>query len=390
MPDRWIDSLSRRDLLRRAGAAGLIAGSGGLLAACGEVEGTNQSSGDKAQEAAKANHPKTAIGTLVFSNWPLYVDRSVLRDFESAQKAQVSYREEINDNDEFFAKVRQELEAGRPIDRDIVVLTDWMVKRWIDQGFVEPLDKRNIPNVKNLVPTLQDVPFDTGRVYSLPWQSGMTAIGYNPAKTGGELKSIMDLFEPRLKGRVAMLTEWRDSASLVMLAQGKDPANASKDDVLAAIEEIDKQNRAGQIRRFTGNDYTGDLAKGNLWAAVAWSGDVVQLKADNPELEFLIPEDGAMLWSDNMLIPKGAKQPYGAETMMNYVYDPKVAAKITEEVAYVSPVQGVQEAISDSELAGNELVFPSAETQRKLHAHPALSAADEREINSAWVRVTGA
>jgi spermidine/putrescine transport system substrate-binding protein len=390
MPDRWIDSLSRRDLLRRAGAAGLIAGSGGLLAACGEVEGTNQSSDEKTQEAAKANHPKTAFETLVFSNWPLYVDRSVLGDFESAQNAQVSYREEINDNDEFFAKVRQELEAGRPIERDIVVLTDWMVKRWIDQGFVEPLDKRNIPNARNLVPTLQNVPFDRGRVYSLPWQSGMTAIGYNPAKTGGELKSIMDLFEPRLKGRVSMLTEWRDSAGLVMLAQGKDPAKATKEDVLAAIDEIDKQNRAGQIRRFTGNDYTGDLAKGNLWAAVAWSGDVVQLKADNPELEFLIPEDGAMLWSDNMLIPKGAEQPYGAETMMNYVYDPKVAAKITEEVAYVSPVQGVQEAVSDTELSGNELVFPTAETQRKLHPHPALSAADEREVNSAWARVTGA
>jgi spermidine/putrescine transport system substrate-binding protein len=202
----------------------------------------------------------------------------------------------------------------------------------------------------------------------------------------------MDLFEPDLKGRVSMLTEWRDSAGLVMLAQGKDPATATKDDVLAAFDAIDEQNRKGQIRRFTGNDYTSDLAKGNLWAAVTWSGDVVQLKADNPELEFLIPEHGAMLWSDNMLIPKGAEKPYGAETMMNFVYDPAVAAKITAEVAYVSPVKGVQEAVgsSDAELAGNELVFPSADTQKRLHPHPAMSAADEREIDSAWARVIGA
>jgi spermidine/putrescine transport system substrate-binding protein len=383
--------LSRRDLLRRMGAAGMLAGSGALLTACGEVEGTNRPQAQE-KKTDEVRHPRTAIGTLVFANWPLYIDKKVLDTFEARTDGQVRYREEINDNDEFYAKVRQELEAGRPIDRDIVVITDWMAARWIDQGFAEPIDKRNVPNARNLVAALQGPPFDPERSYTLPWQSGMTAIGYNPKRTGGRLTSAMDLFEPRFKGRVSMLVDWRDSASLVLLAQGKTPERATKDDYLAAIEAIDEQNRKGQIRRFTGNDYTGDLAKGNLWAAVAYSGDVIQLQADNPDLEFLIPEDGAVLWSDNMVMPKGVRRPYSAETMMNFVYDPEIAARITAEVAFVSPVEGVKEVVqkSDPELAENELVFPTQQTLDRLHPYPSMSAAEDRELTSAMQRVTGA
>jgi spermidine/putrescine transport system substrate-binding protein len=385
--------LSRRALLQRMGAAGLtLAGSGALLSACGEVQGTGGDTGGSSQAPAKVNHPKTAIGTLVFANWPLYIDKKVLKTFDRRENADVQYREEINDNDEFFAKVRQELEAGRPIDRDLVVLTDWMARRWIDQGFLDPIDKDNVPNARNLVSALQSPPFDPKRSYTLPWQSGMTAIGYNPKRTGGRLQGVDDLFDPRFKGRVSMLSDWRDSASLVLLSQGKAPEKATKDDYLGAIDVIDQQNRKGQIRRFTGNDYTADLANGNLWASVAYSGDIIQLQADNPDLQFLIPHQGAMLWSDNMMIPKGAKQPYGAETMMNFVYDPEIAARITAYVNYVSPVKGVKEVIrrTDPKLADNELVFPSDATLKRLHPYPSVSAAEEREITAAMQAVTGA
>jgi spermidine/putrescine transport system substrate-binding protein len=382
--------LTRRVVLQRAGAAGLALSLPSVLAACGGVEGTNES-GSQTTPAAEVDHPKTAIGTLAFTNWPLYIDKSVLEDFEREFDATVRYTEEINDNEEYFAKVRQELESGRPIGRDLVVLTDWMARRWIEAGYVEPIDKDNVPNAKNLAPALQGPPFDPERRFTLPWQSGMTAIGYDVKRCGRELTSVNDLFDPKFKGRVSMLSDWRDSAGLVTLGMGKGTAEATKDDLLAAVDKIDEANRNGQIRRFTGNDYTGDLTKGNLWVCVAYSGDVIQLQADNPNLRFVIPEEGGILWSDNMMIPKGAEQPYGAEAMMNYVYDPEVAAKIAAEVNYVSPVQGAQEVLArtDEETAANELIFPTAQTQEKLNPYPGFSDAEEREIASRFVEVTG-
>ena len=386
--------LSRRELLRRMGAAGLLAaGSGSLLAACGGVEGTNESSGSaERRQAGQADHAKKAFATLTVSNWPLYIDKSQIKDFDRRFDTKVKYVGDINDNEEFFAKVRQELESDRPIGRDLVVITDWMAGRWIDQGFAEPLDNGNVPNARNVVDTLKSPPFDPQRSYSLPWQSGMSAIGYDPARTGRRLTGVKDLFDPKFKGRVSMLSDWRDSAGLVLLSQGKDTKGATKDDYLAAIETIDEQNRKGQIRRFTGNDYAKDLASGDLWACVAYSGDVVQLKADNPRLEFLVPDAGALLWSDNMVIPKGAAQPYGPETWMNYFLDPENAAKLAAEVNYVTPVKGAKEVLArtDPELASNDLIFPSEETLAKLHPYPALSAADEREVTAEMQKVTGA
>jgi spermidine/putrescine transport system substrate-binding protein len=267
-----------------------------------------------------------------------------------------------------------------------------MAARWINAGYAEKLDKRNIPNAKNLLPALQHPPFDSNRDYTMPWQSGMTGIGYDPRKTGGKLNSINDLFDPKFKGRVSFLTEWRDSAGLVLLGMGIDASKASKADYEKAFEKIDKAAKSGQIRRFTGNDYAKDLASGNLYACVAWSGDIVQLQADNPALQFLIPDDGAMAWSDNMLIPQGAKQPYGAETWMNYYYDPKVAAQLAAYVNYFCPVQGAKAEMEkiDPKLAANPLIFPDDKTQSKLHPSPSMSEADQRDLTAQYQTITGA
>jgi spermidine/putrescine transport system substrate-binding protein len=367
-----------------------VGGASAFLAACGGVEGT--SSNNKTVDTSNVNHPKAPIGTLVFSNWPLYIDPKVIPGWEKANDAKMRYLEDYNDNEEFYAKVRQELEQGQGIGRDLVAPTDWMAGRWIDQGYAIPIDKKNVPNAKNLLPSLQNPPFDKNRDFTLPWQSGITGIGYDPKKTGRKLNSINDLFDPAFKGRVSMFSEWRDSAGLVMLGQGVDASKATKAQCSAAIEKINEENEKGQIRRFTGNDYTKDLAAGNLWACVAWSGDLVQLQADNPNLEFLVPDDGGMSWSDNMLIPQGAKTPYGAETFMNYVYDPEAAGVIAEYVNYFCPVDGVQELVAkkNPELAKNQLIFPDQATLDKLYAYPSLSAADERELTAQMQKVTGA
>ena len=383
--------VSRRHFVRTLGASALaVSGAGTLLAACGGTEGTDK--GGDASKPVSVTHAKTAISELDFSNWPLYIDKAVLKDFDKQYGGETKYVEDINDNDEFNGKVQEALRRGRSIDRDIVVLTDWMVARWLRAGWVEPIDKKNVPNAKNLQPGLQSPKFDPKRQYSLPWQSGMTAIGYNPEKTGRELGSVDDLFDPKFKGRVTMLQDWRDSAGLLILADGKKSDDATLDDVMGAIEKLGQESEKGQIRKFTGNDYTRGFASGDLWVVVAYSGDVVQLKADNPKLEFLIPEEGALLWTDNMLMPQRPPHPYAAETMMNYVYDPVVAAKIAAYVNYVTPVRGAREELAkeDPETADNQLIVPSDETLAKLQPYIQFSLEEEREATEAMQRVTGA
>jgi spermidine/putrescine transport system substrate-binding protein len=403
MPDDSIDRIvedlmagrvtSRRTFVQRLAAAGfMVSGASTFLAACGGIEGESKKNAATATAEATVEHAKTAFTNLNFANWPLYIDKKTIKDFEKEYNAKVKYSEEINDNEEFFGKIRQPLSSGTDIKRDIVTLTDWMAARMVRLGYVQALDKKNIPNFKNLQPSLADPAWDPGRKTSMPWQSGMTGIGFNKDKVGREIKSLNDLFDPKFKGRASMLGDARDASNFMLLRKGIKPEDAKIDDVLAAIEDLDKENRKGQIRRFTGNDYTTDLTKGNLWIAQVYSGDMVQLKADNPNLDFVIPEEGATLWTDNMQIPKTSKNQYAAETMMNYVYDPEVAAQIAAYVNYVTPVVGAKEALAakDPDTADNQLIFPDDDTLSQLHPFVNLNEEEEKQMNEAMQAVVGA
>jgi spermidine/putrescine transport system substrate-binding protein len=388
------ERLSRRRFVGRAGSTGLaLGGLSTVLAACGGVEGTaDKSKGDSQKKAASVSHTKTEIGNWTFSNWPLYIDKSVIKDFNKKYGGKCKYVEEINDNFEFFGKIRQQLEQGVPIGRDIITPTDYLASRLVRLNYVEPIDKKNVPNAANLVDNLKSINYDPERNFTMPWQSGAIGLGYNIKNTGRELKSVKDLFDPKFKGRVTMLSEAYDSANTVLLGDGVDASKATIDQILGAIEKIDKANRGGQFRRFTGNDYTTDLAKGNVWVSLAYSGDLIQLQSDNPDLRFAYPDEGAMLFTDNMMMPAKVEHPYAAETMMNYVYEPEVAAKIAAYVNYISPVKGVKEVLqkTDPKLAANPLIFPPEDVAAKLHPYPALSPGDERKMQEAMAQVTGA
>ncbi len=382
--------LSRRGFVGRLGAGAFaVSGAAGLLSACGGVQGTGQTG----PTATTASHPAQKLTEIDFSNWPLYIDKDSLPEFEREFDVTVNYVDDINDNNEFFGKVREQLQRDQSIDRDLVVLTDWMAARWVNSGYVEAIDKANVANVEaNLIATLRDPAWDPGRNFSAPWQAGMDGLGYNKAETGRELTSFNDIFLPEFKGRVSFLGEWRDSVGLTLQGMGVNTEEATLDDAMAALEKIDQANASGQIRRFTGNDYTGDLTNGNLAIAVAYSGDVIQLKADNPDLEFLIPDEGGLIWADNMMIPEKAEHPYGAEVLMNYVYEPEIAAQIAAYVNYVTPVAGAQAELekTDPDLASNQLIFPDEETLAKLHPFPSLATDEERQVEEAWQQVVGA
>ncbi|MGH3048405.1 MAG: polyamine ABC transporter substrate-binding protein [Gaiellaceae bacterium] len=269
----------------------------------------------------------------------------------------------MNDNEEYFGRIQAPLSQGQSIDRDLMVLTDFMAGRLIELGWLAQLDKSAIPNFSNLLPNYANVSWDPERQYSMPWQGGMTGIGYNRRRVGFEITSIDQLLdEPSLRGRVTLLSEMGDTVPLVMLSQGNDPSEATAETFDQALQRIRAAVDSGQVRQFTGNEYTGMLARGDVWAAMAWSGDVIQLEFENDALQFVVPESGGNIWSDNMLIPNGGEV-YTASTFMNYVYDPEVAAQIAAWVNYISPVVGAQEAMReiDPELAENPLIFPTEE-----------------------------
>jgi spermidine/putrescine transport system substrate-binding protein len=378
-------ALSRRRFLTSSAlAAGGLALGGNLLASCGGKDVARGGEGAAGKEGAG--------GAVRVSNWPLYIDPKTVPDFEQATGIKVEYSEDVNDNAEFFAKIDEPLKRNQSIDRDIVVLTDWMVARLIGLGYTAVLDDSKFPNKANLVANLRDVSFDPGRKYSVPWVSGMTGLGYNPKKTGKELTSINDIFDPKFKGQVTMLTEMRDTLGLVMLALGIDPAKATQVEAKAACDRIQKARESGQIRKFTGNDYAEDLAAGNIAIAFAWSGDIQGLSADNPDLKWLAPKEGAMLYSDNMLIPKTSDRQAQALAFMNYVYEPAHSAQIIKAAPYISPVKGAGEELAKiaPELASSPLVNPPDDLRARLHVFKALTDAEDTEFNRLFQVAIGA
>jgi spermidine/putrescine transport system substrate-binding protein len=384
--------ISRRRLLRRGAAGALSVSALSYLAACGSETGGGSDDGEEKAEVIK----KSEISdSLYFANWPLYIeeDRGTLKEFQQEYGTKVKYVEEINDNTEFFGKVRQQYERGDSGGRDIHVVTDWMAARMIRLGYVQKFDKSTMPNAtKNLIARLQSPPFDAKRDFSMPWQSGLGGIIYRKDLVKREPKSVDDLFDPDYKGKVTMLTEMRDTVSVVAASMGFDPEKASVDEFMQAIDKIGEASDSGQIRGFTGNEYTKDITKGDSWLIIGWSGDAVQLKVDNPNVEFLVPETGAHLWTDNMQIPVGAPAAFTAEKLIDFVYQPEVQADIAEYVNYICPVEGVREILAkrDPELAANQLIFPDEAFLENTFIFRGLKPEEERELDDAFQQVIGA
>lgn len=358
------------------------------IAACG---GGGISEGTSSSDAPTAPAGQ-ASGTLNISNWPLYIDDKTISDFEKESGIKVNYTEDVNSNTDFFGKVQPLLANGDSGGRSILIVTDWMSQRMWDLGYLQKFDQAAIkPALDNLIPSLQDPAFDPGRTYSIPWQSGLTGLVVR-TDLAPDIKSINDLFDPKYKGKITMLDELRDTVPLVMKADGVDPVSATTQDWLDAIDKIKQAKNDGQIRRFTGNDYVQDLAKGDVVAAVGWSGDAIQAQADNENIEYVQPEQGCMIWSDNMSIPIGAPNSPAAYEFINYVYKPENQAQIVEYVNYITPVTGVKEVLAkqDPALADNDLIFPSeaflADCTNQVS--PPGDETEQREVENAWIAVT--
>ena len=391
--------ISRRGFLRGASLSALALSSGSLLAACG-TEAAKQTA-----ESCVSKDLSATEKTLNFSNWPEYIDVATkkvggkkttviptLEDFQAETGIQVTYNTDVNDNAEFFAKVRNQLAACEPTGRDMFALTDWMAARMVGLGWLQKLDHANLPNVdSNLVENLRAPAWDPHRDYSVPWQSGLTGIAYN-AKYTGEVGSMEELLtRADLKGKVSLLSEMNDTMLFMLRIVGADPESFTDDEFGQALDKLQEYVDSGQIRRFTGNDYVRDLAAGNVVACEAWSGDVIAMQYDNPDIKWVIPEEGLGLWSDNMLVPNKASHKTNAEALMNYYYEPEVAATLSAWVNYICPVEGAREAMEkvDPSLVDNPLIFPDADFLSNAAAFMALDEKKREQYERDFTKVIG-
>ena len=389
-------AMTRRSLLRASAGGALAVGGLGALTGCGIPAAGNTQGGVSAEDHSAKEK------VVNFSNWTEYIDvdesekhHPTLDQFKKRTGISVKYTEDINDNVEFFGKIKPQLAAGQDTGRDIIVLTDWLAARLIRLGWVQKLDASNLPHAyANLSAQFRDPDWDPGRAYSYVWQGISTVIAYNKkALDGVEVKSVSDLLDnPKLKGRVGFLSEMRDSVGMTLLDMGKDPAKFTADDYDAAIARMQKAVDKGQIRRFTGNDYTSDLTSGDFAACIAWAGDVVQLKADSPDIDFLIPDSGYMTSTDNFLIPNKARHKTNAERLIDFYYEPQPAAELAAYINYVTPVDGVKAELEklDPDAANNPLIIPDKAMAAKSHAFRSLSSKEETEFEQKFAKLTGA
>ncbi|MFI6288792.1 spermidine/putrescine ABC transporter substrate-binding protein [Streptomyces sp. NPDC051018] len=389
-------ALSRRSVLRASGIGALTVGGLGALSACGippaKREGGATASDDHSDKEKVVN----------FSNWTEYMDvdedgktRPTLTEFTKRTGIRVKYTEDINDNVEFFGKIQPQLAAGQDTGRDLINVTDWLAARMIRLGWVQPLDASLLPHAfANLSPQFRGPDWDPGRAHSYPWAGISTVIAYNTKATGGKkVDSVTQLLDdPSLKGRVGFLTEMRDTVGMTLLDLGKSPEKFTDADFDEAIGRLQKGVDKKQIRRFTGNDYTSDLDKGDLAACLAWAGDVIQLQTDNPDIQYAIPAPGYITSSDNLMVPAGARHQRNATRLIDYYYEPPVAARLAAYINFVCPVDGVRAELAkiDPELAGNTLIVPDRAMAAKSHAFRSLTTEEETSYEEKFAKLIGA
>jgi spermidine/putrescine transport system substrate-binding protein len=377
--------VSRRAVL--AGIGGV--GAASLLSACG---------GGPSCDIYEAPADATVVR---WGNWPLYLDFEetcefypTLDKFARANEINAKYFEDYNDNDEFYGKVQAQLKLNQDIGYDLVSPTDWMAARWIRLGYAQKFDNANIPNKSNILDTLASPSFDPNREQTMTWQGIMGGFGWNTEKNPKGVRTIEDLFSPENKGKIVVLSEMRDTIGIILRSQGVDLSTVTEDQFMNGVDFLAQKIADGWIRGVKGNEYAVDLTSGDATAVIGWSGDMFILASENEgKFDFAIPESGGTISGDNLLIPSTAtaEAKAGAEKLINWYYDPAIAAEVAAYVNYVTPVKGAQAEMEkiDPDLAASEYIFPSEKTMKNLSVFRSLTPAEETTWTEAFQKAAG-
>jgi spermidine/putrescine transport system substrate-binding protein len=417
MTDRIDNAINHVDITRRHFLAGsAMAGFAAFLAACG-TSGTGSAAPSAGATTAATTPPAGSLaptaeataaaapsggGKLNFANWIGYIDIDdnnkypTLEKFTKETQVEVNYQEDIDSNEGFFTSdLQAPLSAGQPTEWDLIVVTDWMVARLARLQWLETINTgwmQNFP--QNLLEAYHGRSFDPDTNLAAPWQSGMTGIGFDQKKTG-PLDSINVFWDEKWKQNMTYLDEMRDTVGLAAIKLGSKPEELTEDQFQAALAEVDKAVKAGIPQDIAGNYYVDVMAAGDAVVGMAWSGDVLNLlqpdQKDDQDFQWALPKEGGMLWTDNMVIPKGAKNKGQAELWINFYYEPVNAATVEAYVYYVCPVKGARDAILaiDDSLADNPLIFPTDDMIARLHQFRATTEDEETRWAEDFSKVAG-
>ncbi len=404
--------MSRRDLFRYAGVGAGALSLSSILAACGTggettppVTGADAPGSTEWWAARNAEGPGPNVN---FTNWPQYIDRSnktipTLDAFTDATELEVTYRTDISDNALFYAQIRPALEAGQETGHDIIVITSGKeLYEMLDLGYLLPLDPDLHPNFDaNADPSVVNTSYDPGNAHTLAWQSGFTGIAYNTNYIDRPITSMEDLKDPAFAGKIGMMGN-DDAATLALLAVGATPETSTPEEWQQAADWLNEQKDSGVVRKYFVQDYLTAFENEDVWITLAWSGDILidRLYFGRTEFEFVIPDEGGVLWTDNMCIPQGATNPVGAMMLMDWYFQPDIAAALTEYNNYVSPVPAARDLVeahaaaatgAEAELlnavATSPFVFPTPEIGEKVHSYRVLSVDEEQQWNDLFVPI---
>lgn len=377
---------SRRRLFKGLGLGAATLGVGSL-AAC----------------ASGPTHGDGSGGNLRWASWTYYLDfDDELQDFPSLiqfmeeTNINVEYFEDIDDNKMFIAKIKDQLKLGTDTGYDVFTLTDSSLIRLWEQDQLIKFDRSLMPNVDaQMIDMVSHSSFDPDREFAIPYQAGMTGLVYNTQLYPQGIESVSDLWNSDLKGKVSLLSEQDDTLGLVMLEQGVDISGTEwgDDEFFAALDIVEAQIKSGQVFTVKGNSYTQDLQSGAVLAGMAWSGDIAMLNEEAGEevWKFVVPEAGATLFIDSFCMPESTEAFDETHKLVDFYYQPEVAAQVAEYVQYVTPVKGAREAMEElnPEMAANPLIFPDEEMSARIHAMRTPTAQEDNRYAQAYQKVLG-
>jgi spermidine/putrescine transport system substrate-binding protein len=394
----------RREVLALAGlAAAGLAGAG-----CASAPGTPVARARPTNSAAAFWARQRSHGQVNFANWPLYIDdgQQTLHEFTATTGIRVSYTEVIQDTPSWFTKINPILQAGQSIGYDVMVITDgFQFSQLLAEGKLLPLDQRMLGNFyRNASAKFKHRSFDPGNTYSVPWASGSTGIAWNPKYIKTPVTSINELWNPAYKGRVGMMSDPQEIGNFGMIKLGINPEQSTAADWRAAGRALAAQRRSGLVRSYYEQSYIDALSNGDTWISMAWSGDIFQQNlTSGTALQFAIPREGGSIWTDNMVIPRGAENPVDAMMLMDWYYRPPIAAQLTASINYITAVPAVKPIIAAdaakasgaekhtlSEVATSKLVWPTRREYSRLYNYADVSGKLQHEYLSIFQSAMGA
>jgi len=391
-------AMSRRALMRGTALGALGVAGAGALSACGTSAKTAAVPAAQATGHAAKDYSATEK-TVSFHNWGSYIDvadsnssdHPTLDAFTKKYGIKVNYVEDITDNNEYYTKLDPDLSAGKDTGVDLMVFSDYMIPVLRHYNYLQELDLANIPNHANILPEILNDPIDPGRKFTMPWAYGYTTIAYNKDIVKTPVTSIKELFERSdLKGQVVLFAEMEDTIAFALLALGKNPESFTDADFTAALDYVKAAKSSGQVRQFMGQDYISSFSQGNIGATMAYSGDVAQLGQDNL-VTVNLPTEGMLSWSDNMCIPNYARHKKNAELLMNWYYNPEIAAELDDWIDYIPVVSGAAEALKklDPATADSPLIVPTAAMKAGAHGFMSLNVDKLNSYTTQFNQVAG-